>query len=217
MPSESLADTLHALPVARALRRAFPDTRISMMTRTASSDLVKDAPGLDEAILCYPLDHPWNWKAFRQTVTEVRTRNFDTRLCLDHENDSVKAVVGYVSGARVRIAYGDSQRRDLFNVVVDPPEKNSYLATRGLALLRAVGIDTDGVGAEWFPPEAEWKIADQLVGLRGLRQDGILAGFESTGNLTNEPPALARFSGALKEHFWRPRRVSGDPAGRLLS
>ena len=59
IPSESLADTLHALPVVRALRRAFPDTRISMMTRTASSDLVKDAPGLDEAILCYPLDHPW--------------------------------------------------------------------------------------------------------------------------------------------------------------
>ncbi len=201
MPSESLGDVLHALPAIRALRRAFPDTRIAVMARPTASDLLVDTPGLDEVILCYPLEHPSNWKAFRRTVSEVRSRGFDTLFSLDDHADRVKSLVGYLSGAKVRVAFRNDHEDGLFNIVVDPPAQDPYMATRNLALVHAVGIDTAGIDTCWSPSENELRIAEQLAELRGLRSDGLLAGFEAPANLRHEPPALAERSRVLKERF----------------
>ncbi|MCK4547928.1 MAG: glycosyltransferase family 9 protein [Candidatus Eisenbacteria sp.] len=201
IPSESLADMVHALPVVRALRRAYPDTRISMLASSAASDLLADAPGLDEAILCYPLDPPSNWRAFRQIVSELRTRGFDTLFSLDHAHDSVKSLVGYLSGATARVSFRDGDGHGLYNVVVDAPTANPYVATRGLTLLRSVGIDVSGIGTGWLPTENERKIAGQLVHLRGLGQGGILVGLEAAGTLMEEPPEMARMGRVLQRAF----------------
>lgn len=201
MPAESLADTLHALPVVRALRRAFPETRLSVMARPQSSELFKDDTDLNEVILCYPLEPPSNWKAFRQTVSELRSRNFDALFSLDHEHDLVKSLVGYLSGARVRVGFQNGNDRGLYNVMVHAPERESYLPARNLSLLRSVGIDTSGVETTWSPTERERRIARQLADLRGLGREGLLVGFEAETDLRHDPPALARYGRVLRERF----------------
>ncbi len=201
MPSESLGDMLGAFPVIRALRRAFRETRIAVMATPTASDLLRDTPGLDEVILCYPLNHPSNWRAFHRTVSELRSRGFDTLFSLDHERDRVKSLVGYLSGAKVRVGFRSRASAGLFNIVVDPPARTNYLALRNLALVGAVGIDTNGIDTAWSPSGKELRIAEQLAELRGLRSGGLIAGFEASAEQGRGRPALAERSGVLKDQF----------------
>ncbi len=201
MPSESLADVLCALPVVRALRRVFPETRIALTASPAALDLLRDTPGLDEVILCYPLEPPANWRGFRRTVSELRSRNFDTLFSLDHEEDRVKSLVGYLTAARVRIGFRGEIDDGLFNIRVDPPGDDRYLALRNLALVRAVGIDTGGIDTTWSPSKKETRIAEQLTELRGLRGGGLIAGFEAPSSGRRDRPDLAEFGSVLRERF----------------
>jgi len=201
VPSESLRDVLHTLPVVRVLRRAFPEAPISLMARADAADLFKEAPGLNEVILCYPLEPPSRWKAFRQVVSEIRARHFDTLFSLDHHHDPVKALLGYLSGAKVRVGFRNGVNRDLYNILVDPPAVEAYLADRNLTLLRSVGIDTSGIGTDWTPSDRERRIAEQLVDLRGLSQSELLVAFEAETDLCRDRPVLGHLSRALREEL----------------
>ena len=200
MPAETLADVLHALPVVAALRRRYPETRIALLARPDASDLLADADGLDEAVLAYPLAPPTSWSAFRRVVAEIRARSFDTLLSLDREYDRVKALVGYLSGAPVRVGYGGGRDAGLYNVRVAPAAREAYQPLRNLALLESVGIDTNGVDVRWRPTEAEHRIAEQLLALRGPAE-GPLVALEARPGAPLEHPALEDWIGGLRERF----------------
>jgi ADP-heptose:LPS heptosyltransferase len=189
VPGGTLADALHALPVIRTFRQASPGARISVLAHPDASDLLGDAPGLDEALLCYPLAHPSAWKPFRELVSELRSRRFDLLVSLDAEYDRVRALTGFLSRATVRLGYGGGRDAALYNVRVDEPREPLYRPERNLALLRAVGIETQGVDVGWFPPENERRIARQLSEIRNLRPGGPLIGLEGAVDPADRRPA----------------------------
>lgn len=111
----SIGDVVHALPVAAALRRRFPQARISWLVRAGCADIVTGHPALDEVIL-FRLEAP---RGPVETLTvpasvlgmveDLRDRKFD--LAIDLQCLLRSGLTGWACGAPVRV--GMSTAREM--------------------------------------------------------------------------------------------------------
>ncbi len=114
-------DVMFATPIVRALRRTWPEARITWVVEPAASDVVRFHPELDEVVVW---DRP-SWKrmwrerrwgdlrrAFRDFRAELRARRFD--LALDMQGLLRSGLVSYFSGAPVRVVLGPQEGNRLF-------------------------------------------------------------------------------------------------------
>jgi lipopolysaccharide heptosyltransferase I len=152
----AIGDTLLTLPVACALRRAWPDAYLAWVVEEKSSPFVANHPALDETIVL-----PRGWFTsparvwwLRQTL---RSRQFD--IAIDCQSISKSALACWLSGAKQRIGcrgqYGAELSPWLNNRLV--PTQTTHLTDRSLELLAPLGIHQPAV--EWHPPVDEQAIA----------------------------------------------------------
>jgi lipopolysaccharide heptosyltransferase I len=111
----SLGDIVMTLPALTALRRTFPDAKISWLVRPEFAPLIEDHPHLSEIIhfdrkflgkLWY---HPFAFGAFIGLVSRLRKRKFDA--VFDFQGLFRSAFMAWVSGAKQR--FGPKRSREL--------------------------------------------------------------------------------------------------------
>ncbi len=178
----SLGDVIHALPVARALRRARPDARISWIVEARESALLRDHPDLERVI---PVDtRRWRrlirrpagageaWGQLGGVRRELRGAGFDAALDLQGLVKSGVLTAG--TGARVRIGFSGAYCRERLNVLftnrrVTPPPGAVHVVEQNLALLGP--LDIARAAPEFHLPawpEAERRM-DVALAAAGLR------------------------------------------------
>ncbi|MCX8053926.1 MAG: glycosyltransferase family 9 protein, partial [Armatimonadetes bacterium] len=108
----AIGDVLMATPVARALRKAFPQSYIAWVVEKKAADIVIGNPYLDDVIV-------WERTRGRSVASrvlnfakglwflrnELRSRDFD--VCLDLQGLLRSALVCWLSGAARRIGFAD--------------------------------------------------------------------------------------------------------------
>src|SRR5690242_73150 len=102
----AIGDVIHALPVAHALKKQYPEARITWVVEKAAYEILTDNPDIDEIIL---FDKP----RFRSLAglfsngykfsRELRSRNFD--VVIDLQGLFKSAAIAYLSGATERLVY----------------------------------------------------------------------------------------------------------------
>lgn len=98
----ALGDIVHALPVARTLRQAYPDAFIAWMIEERYQELLKNNPDIDEVI---PIRTKtwrknWNRETFReilQIIKNLRQQNFD--VAFDLHGLVKSGLIAILSGA----------------------------------------------------------------------------------------------------------------------
>jgi heptosyltransferase I len=75
----AVGDAVHVLPVAIALKRARPSTRISWVLQPGPASLVRGHWAIDEIIV---FERAGGWRAFAQVRRELAARRFDVVLDL---------------------------------------------------------------------------------------------------------------------------------------
>ena len=178
----ALGDVVHALPVARALRRHWPDATLTWIVETRARAVVTDHPDLDLVISVDTrrwrrgIWRPGSAGAVVGDLSRLRARlrrgRFD--IALDLQGLAKSAVITRLTRAPVRVGFARSHSRELSWLAVNrrvvPPASAVHVVDQYLALLAPLGI---GPSAPEFRvparPAAEQRMGDFL------RERGITA------------------------------------------
>lgn len=172
----SLGDVVHALPVLEALRKAFPESRITWMIRREFAPLLTCVRGVDETLLFERrLLGRWytsaGFCAMRELIGRLRGERFD--LVLDLQGLLRTALLGWLSGCPMRVGAASAREGAplFYTHWVRRPEGSLHMVDLYRAMLKAVGVEEFEPYIRFEPPSG----VVQSVG--ALREDaGLEAG-----------------------------------------
>jgi len=147
----SLGDIVLALPALSALRRSFPDARISWLVRPEFASLLKNHPHLTETILFDRkfLGKSWyNPRAFASLLSLIwRLRRSKFDAVIDLQGLFRTASLSWLSGCRKR--FGMTNARELAHIFYThkiPQDQDCiHLVDYYLKIIQAVGVSDIGV------------------------------------------------------------------------
>jgi len=157
---DHIGDVITTVPSLRALRKAFPNAKISIIVRSLTKDLLLNCPYVDELIV---YDAPWfrgrkdSFSKGLRIVKELRKRNFD--LAIDFKADLRNIFLAYLSKAKYRLAYDIKGGGFLLTHVADYRRGLVHNVDRCLEVLKKIGIESKDKGLElWIPESVKKKI-----------------------------------------------------------
>jgi len=148
----AIGDAVHVLPVANALKRSWPDLRISWVIQPASLTLVEGHPAIDEFIVFDRRRRGLrSWTDFADLAHRLRGCECDLVLALQVY---LKAgiIVGMLPAER-KLGFDAARARDvnwIFTNEQIPPHSPQHVQTQYLEFLHHLGVDPEPV--EWGIP-----------------------------------------------------------------
>jgi heptosyltransferase-1 len=105
----AIGDVLHGVPVAVALRRAFPEARIGWVVEGAAADVLAGHPAIDH---CFRVRRRWLQSA--GAVLDLRRQlcGFNADVGIDLQGLFKSAVATWLTGARLRIGFAPPVARE---------------------------------------------------------------------------------------------------------
>lgn len=186
----SLGDVVHGLPVAHALRAAWPDAELTWVVERGLAPILARNPDLDHVV---PVDtRGWRAATWRGTgaraaaregllvARRLRAGRFD--VALDLQGLWKSGLVAWLTRAPVRVGFAARDCRErgsawFTNRRVPFEPASGHVVTATLGLLRAVGLDPARLGEPVFPlpvdPDAARAVA-RLLEEEGLKPDAAL-------------------------------------------
>lgn len=149
----SLGDVLHALPVAHALRRHFPEGHLTWIVEARELAILKGHPDLDSVV---PVDtRLWRRLIWRPAgavevgrkvsrLTErIRRARFD--VAIDLQGLIKSGLLTAYTGAPLRIGFAFGRCREPLNALftnrrVTPPPEAVHIVDQNLSLLAPLGV-----------------------------------------------------------------------------
>lgn len=167
----ALGDIVHAIPVAAALRRAYPKARIDWLVGERNREILDLVPVIDRRLAIH------DGLALVDAVRELRRTRYD--VAVDVQGLLKSAVLARLSGAPRVLGFArgyvrESLARAFYTDTYDPGGGGLYdrgetrhVVTINLGLLGLIGIQA---GAPEFPIEAvESAVAREVAGRAGGR------------------------------------------------
>ena len=144
----AIGDAVHVLPVANALRRAWPDTRISWIIQPVPKILVEGHPAVDELIVYHRRRGINAWAGFAELGHRLKGRRFDLALGLQ-----VYFKAGLITGmlpAKRKVGFDSARARDVNWIFTNeriPAHEPQHVQEQYFEFVRYLGIDPEPV--EW--------------------------------------------------------------------
>jgi len=162
----SLGDIVLALPALSALRKNYPDAKISWLVRTEFAPLLKNHPDLTETILFDRnfLAKAWyNLRAFRSLLSLIgRLRRDSFDAVIDLQGLFRTASLGWLSGCKRR--FGMSNAREFAHIFythkVTQNQDCIHLVDYYLKIIQAAGAPD--IGVRFVLPEDSAAAADSV-------------------------------------------------------
>ncbi|SDZ88539.1 glycosyltransferase family 9 protein [Selenomonas ruminantium] len=165
----AIGDVIHALPVAYALKEAYPDCHITWVVEPPAYDLVNMSPYIDEIIL-------FEKKKFKSLggflheygplKRKIRQRRYDA--VLDLQGLFKSAAIARLGKAPVKL--GMCNMRELSDKISRPvigPHAHGHIVERYLDVARALGCPVNEVRFTLNVPEREADLSQQIFAQAG--------------------------------------------------
>jgi heptosyltransferase I len=142
----ALGDVVHVLPVANALKRAWPECRITWVVQPAGRALVAGHPAIDDFVVFHRRRGLRAWRSFREVAAELQPRRFDLLLGLQ-----VYLKAGIITGlarSRVKLGFDARRARDaqwLFTNARIPAREPQHVQDQYFEFLEYLGVDPQPV------------------------------------------------------------------------
>ncbi|MBI4349786.1 MAG: hypothetical protein HY553_23315 [Elusimicrobia bacterium] len=169
-----LGDATLTIPLARGVKAAFPDCRLTLVTRPDCAELFRASPWVDETWT----DDKRAWGSFKALVRRLQAGAFDLALVPHRSLRSALAV--RLAGVPERVGFSTSVGGRLFTRTI-PFTWGMHDLERNLSLLLPLAPALDAKGAAGEPvylepaPEARAKVAARLADA-GIREGDRLIG-----------------------------------------
>jgi ADP-heptose:LPS heptosyltransferase len=140
----AMGDIVRTLPAVRLVRSALPDARVHWVAWQPWDGILEGHPDLDGVIAMRRSDFHLPTLARRLRDVTARLRGLRAGLVLDFHGDLRTGLLGWVSGAPVRLGYGGHQQKEgnrFFSTHRVPSgDRRTSRLTRNLELVRALGV-----------------------------------------------------------------------------
>lgn len=135
----AIGDVLHGIPVAVALRRAFPDAEIGWVVEGRTADLLDGHGAIDRIVR---LPRGWAKRGSEWLRLRRELGAFAPDVTIDMQGLCKSAIVTALSGAPVRIgpAGADAREGSWLATTCRVPSSAPHVVERNLALVSALGV-----------------------------------------------------------------------------
>lgn len=144
----AIGDAVHVLPVANALRRAWPDSRITWVIQPVAHQLVRDHEAIDDFIIFERRRGLKGLRGFRDIARTLKGRHFDLLIGLQVY---LKAgVITAMTSADVKLGFDTARARDgqwLFTNRRIPAHAPQHVQDQYFEFLHFLGVEEAPV--EW--------------------------------------------------------------------
>ncbi len=209
----AIGDAVHVLPVANALKRAWPDARVTWVIQPVPHALVRDHPAIDDFVVFRRRHGLEAWLGFADFAHEVRERHFDLLLGLQVYFKA--GVLTALAPADVKVGFDRVRARDaqwLFTNRRIPPHPPQHVQDQYFEFLRYLGVDPEPVVWGLGLSDAEREAQATFFGRLDARACAVVVG-------TSKPEknwSAEGFARVLEEveraHGLRPVLVGGPSA-----
>ena len=215
----ALGDAVHVLPVANALKRAWPESRISWVIQPVSLALVRGHPAVDELIPFHRRRGASAWRSYAELRAAFRGRDFDLALALQVYFKA--GLIAALAPARVKLGFDRARARDLnwlFSTHRIPPRPVGHVQDQYFEFLEYLDVDASPV--EWRIELSDAERADQRAFFTALDRPACAVVVATSKPGKNWPPS--RYARVLEhldtEHGMQPILVGGPgPAERTVA
>jgi lipopolysaccharide heptosyltransferase I len=154
----ALGDIVHAIPVAAALRRAYPAASIDWLVSAKHSDVLRLVPALSRSLVLNDRGDASGGSSLLAALSEIRRMSYD--VAIDLQGLLKSAVIARLSGARRVVGFNGKYAREslarlFYTDVHDPggegiyaPSETRHVVEINLGLLTPLGLMP---GAPEFP------------------------------------------------------------------
>jgi heptosyltransferase I len=206
----AIGDAVHVLPVANALKRAWPDCRITWVVQPGARALAEGHPAIDDFVVFGRTRGIGAWRGFRDVRDELRTRSFDLLLGLQVYFKA--GLITAMARARVKLGFDLRRARDaqwLFTnerISARPPQ---HVQDQYFEFLTHLGIDPEPV--TWGLSVTDAERASQAAFFDGLAKPACAVVVGTSRREKNwEPERYARLLEQIEaKHGLRPILVGG--------
>lgn len=208
----ALGDAVHVLPVVNALKRAWPQTRITWVIQPVPYQLVKGHESVDEFILFRRRRGAEAWRSYLELSRTLGNRSFD--LLINLQVYLKAGLITSVMKADVKLGFDRRRARDmnwLFTTHRIPPRPTGHVQDQYFEFVRYLGIDPEPV--EWRLRITEEERAAQRAyfGRIGRPVAGLVVGTSKLGK-NWAPERYARLAEALEVDFGLQPVLLGGPS-----
>ena len=176
----SLGDIIHTLPAYAALRKNFPQAKISWLVEEKGKDLLDFVPGLDRTIVLS--SKKWSmvskkfWSEFLRVVREVRKKD---QVALDFQGLVKSGLFAFLSKAKTRIGFHKKNLREsgasiFYTENLDPISEKMHIVSKNLKLLTRIGIQKDTFEFPLQIPETLSQSILEKIKAQGYREENRL-------------------------------------------
>ena len=142
-----IGDAVHVLPVANALKRTWPEVRISWIIQSLPGTLVNSHPAIDELLVYHPQHRGTRtWANFAELGYLIKERHFDLVLALQVY---LKAgIITALLSARTKLGFDMVRARDanwLFTNQRIPPHLPQHVQDQYFEFLHHLAVDPEPV------------------------------------------------------------------------
>ncbi len=170
---DRIGDFILGIPAYRALRRAYPEARISVVVPSPVAEIAKVCPYFNEVYLFDALwllpGHPplARWKSAWQLVKFLRSKPIDLLLDFRYQSRLDPLVAG-LSGARERAGFDLGWVSWFLTKKARRPAKELHQVDRNLQLLQAIGVTAADRKLEMWFDERDHKTGENYLPAQGL-------------------------------------------------
>jgi ADP-heptose:LPS heptosyltransferase len=162
-----LGDGLMSVPLLKALRRTFPESSITVMCVRKNRGALENLPFPDDLIVMDDLP------SIHRNVYRICRGGFDVVLDLEPFR-KISSVIGFLSGAGIRVGFDTNRRRELFTHYVTYANEKCYEARNLTRQLDVLGVDLSRAeGSDMSFPLSEGLVRETggMLGSHGIDPD----------------------------------------------
>jgi len=225
----AIGDVIHTLPALNAIRRHYPNARITWLVEEAAAGLIKGHPALDRVLvskrkrwlrgLSGPLRHQ-HLKEAGVFLKNLRDTRYD--MVLDFQASLKGGVLVGLARSSRKIGFGKGLEHQehsylFLNEKVPAVDMEIHALTRGLMLLEHIGIPAQRVEYNLPVSEHDKLGIDKILSQAGVRRDAKLVALNPVAQWKTklwENAKFAELADTLVDRYAVTVVFSGGPADR---
>jgi heptosyltransferase-1 len=145
----SLGDIIHTLPAFSALRKNFPEAKISWAIEDKGREVLDFVPGIDKIVVA----RPGGWRPYRKKFwTEIsrlkKELKADNQIALDFQGLLKSGFIALLSGSKKRIGFHRKNLREplarlFYTDKLEEIPETMHVISKNLKLLTRIGIQEE--------------------------------------------------------------------------
>ena len=215
-----IGDAVMTTPAVRAIRKNFPDAKISILTKPWVAPVFSNSPYVDNLLIYDKAEKHKGLAGKMQLVKDLKQYSFDAAILL--QNGFEAALITFFAGIPYRIGYNTDIRGFLLthSVPCTPQIKKMHQTGYYLGILQGIGLETDGLGLDLVVDKKYQKRAAEILEEHGISKSDRLVGINPSATFGPAkqwfPERYAGLSDKIHEVFGARILLFGGPGDREL-